>query len=179
MSSVLLSNKTVMNKYLWMSRHLRNFNDAGSIINWANAMLLVKSLLIDPLPTRSHLERSITPPSTICFQPSEKKTLKKSPSYCSSFGPTEPTHPTSLYCFEQAPSLRPFSLVKSMRLADYRLKLGLCDLSFDASKSMRLFLSWLKIYTTFSELTRSMQLIFYVSYRLPSMQPYHLRSLYD
>ena len=141
-SSVLLSNKTLMNKYLWMSRHLRNFNDAGSIINWANAMLLVKSLLIDHLPTipvadnlqtssqqsppqphthyavtannsqRSHLERSITPPSTICFHPLEKKSLTKSPPYCSNFVPTEPTHLT-IYTHSQ-PTISPTnSLVPS------------------------------------------------------------------
>ena len=39
-----------MNKYLWMAHQLRRFNDVGSIINWSNAMLLVKGLLFDPLP---------------------------------------------------------------------------------------------------------------------------------
>ena len=47
--SVALSNKLVMNKYLWMSHQLRHFNDVASIINWSNAMILVKGLLFEPL----------------------------------------------------------------------------------------------------------------------------------
>ena len=45
-SSLALSNAIVMNKYIWMSRQLRNFNDVGSIIHWANAMIYVKNLLL-------------------------------------------------------------------------------------------------------------------------------------
>ena len=48
--SASLSNKLVMNKYLWMSHQLRHFNDVASIINWSNAMTLVKGLLLEPLP---------------------------------------------------------------------------------------------------------------------------------
>ena len=54
-----LSNKHVLNKYLWMSHQLRHFNDAASIINWSNAMFFVKRLLLEPLPAVS------TPTSTI------------------------------------------------------------------------------------------------------------------
>ena len=45
---VKLSNTLVMNKYLWMGRQLRHFNDIGSIINWVNAMHQVKGLLLEP-----------------------------------------------------------------------------------------------------------------------------------
>ena len=128
-SSVIQSNTLVMNKYLWMGRQLRNFNDAGSIINWANAMNMVKGLLLKsndvsslpahpaptsrtPIPsshsppqlhrstdnknicspTTSHCTlsiRSITPPTTICFQP-KKKSLNPSSSIRCSFLPSKP-----------------------------------------------------------------------------------------
>ena len=134
-SSVPISNKIVMNKYLWMSRQLRNFNDVGSIINWANAMLLVKGLLLDPLPAspvfaneqpssqpslpqrtiphqfttnnlqRIYPERSITPPTTICFEPSKKKALTKSTSRCSNYVPTKPA-PLTIYTIHQ-PTISP------------------------------------------------------------------------
>ena len=72
-SSVIQSNTLVMNKYLWMGRQLRNFNDAGSIINWANAMNMVKGLLLKsndvsslpahPAPTsRTPIPSSHSPP---------------------------------------------------------------------------------------------------------------------
>ena len=54
-----LSNKLVLNKYLWMSHQLRHINDVASIIHWSNAMLFVKRLLLEPLPAVS------TPTSTI------------------------------------------------------------------------------------------------------------------
>ena len=134
-SSVSLSNKIVMNKFQWMSRQLRHFNDAGSIINWANAMYLVKGLLIDPLPTRPvtdyqqpssspspHLQynhpvsttinlqryqadRSITPPTTICFQPSTTKSLTKSPSYNYDIVPAKPA-PLTIFNHRQ-PTISP------------------------------------------------------------------------
>ena len=40
-----------MNKYVWMSRQLRIFNDVGSIVNRANAMTYVKNLLLEPSPS--------------------------------------------------------------------------------------------------------------------------------
>ena len=72
-----------MNKYIWMCRQLRNFNDTISIVNWANATMYVKALLLDE--EQASLARiyssttinqqsyypdfSITSPTTICFQP--------------------------------------------------------------------------------------------------------------
>ena len=131
-SSVPLSNKIVMNKYIWMSRQLRNFNDVGSITNWANAMLLVKGLLLDPVPARptrinqtpsqpsslqrtirlkannlqrTYQERSITPPTTICLQPSKQKPLSKSPPRTSNYVPTKPS-PLTIYTHCQ-PTISP------------------------------------------------------------------------
>ena len=125
-----------MNKFLWMSRQLRHFNDAGPIINWANAMLIVKGLLVDPLPacpvlgniqptsqptsplpashhqiTTNNLqrwpERSITPPTIISFQPCRKKPLTKSPSWCTDYVPI-PTKPSPLIiCTHSHPSISP------------------------------------------------------------------------
>ena len=119
--SVTLSNTVVLNKYLWMGRQLRNFNDVGSIINWANAMSMVKGLLLKPknvsslpahsapaprtpipsphlpspqqttTPLRSLSTRSITPLSTICFKPIMEKILTKSPPSFCSYVPSKPT----------------------------------------------------------------------------------------
>ena len=116
-----LSNKIVMNKYIWMSRQLRNINDVGSIINWTNAMLLVKSLLFDPVPIssaadtlqsallrttpqlttqnmfnsqRPHPELSINRPTIITIQPLKKTLLTTSPSRCSSHVLPKPSHLT-------------------------------------------------------------------------------------
>ena len=80
---ISLSNAIVMNKYIWMCRQLRNFNDTISIVNWANATLHVKALLLDDEhASQAHLHSSttinqqsydpdcsITSPTTICFQP--------------------------------------------------------------------------------------------------------------
>ena len=66
--SPAFSNKLIMNKYLWMSHQLRHFNDAGSIINCSNAMILVKSLLLEPLPTATTPVNTTL--STVSHQPS-------------------------------------------------------------------------------------------------------------
>ena len=123
-SAVPLSNKIVMNKYICMSRQLRNINDVGSIINWANAMLLVKGLLFDPVPIssaadtlqptsprasphqttqnvfntcnsqRPHPELSLTRPTAIRIQPSKNTVLRTSTSRCSSDIVPKPSHLT-------------------------------------------------------------------------------------
>ena len=124
LSAAPLSNKIVMNKYIWMSRQLRNINDVGSIINWANAMLLVKGLLFDPVPIppaadtlqptsprasphrttqnvfntcnsrRPHPELSFTRPTAIRIQPSKNTVLTTSTSRCSSHIVPKPSHLT-------------------------------------------------------------------------------------
>ena len=135
-STTTIANKLVMNKFVWMGRKLRNFNDTGSIINWSIAMSHVKGLLFEsealaPVPAKiqprrlslsSHLNRSstppihpelsITPPNTICFQPSKKNSISKSPSYYSNVLPTKPSpltiynhrHPTNLPTNSFAPT---------------------------------------------------------------------------
>jgi len=70
-SSVNISNKLVMNKYVWIGRQLRNFNDVGSSINWANAMNLVKGLLLETQPERKAYTNP-HPPST-SFLPSHHR----------------------------------------------------------------------------------------------------------
>ena len=90
-------NRHIMNKMLWMSRNLRNFNDTVSISNWAHTMSILKNLLLPPLPPpapqinrqpppmQDHISepvRSITPPHTICFQPAMKKPLSQSAPRC-------------------------------------------------------------------------------------------------
>ena len=142
-TSKTIVNTLVMNKYAWMGRQLRHFNDVGSIISWANAMILVKGLLLEsesppsapskthppplaphsppqhhlatnsPLITHfnwsstppTHPESSITPPTTICFQPSKKKVISKSPFYSSNISPTKPK-PLTTYTHRQ-PTISP------------------------------------------------------------------------
>ena len=114
-SSLALSNAIVMNKYVWMSRQLRNFNDVGSIVHWANAMIYVKNLLLepspsaplpDPQPSQSHgydqrprMENigqsphpdfSISKPTTINFL-ANTILLTQSPASCSNYEPQSPT----------------------------------------------------------------------------------------
>ena len=98
---IALSNAIVMNKYIWMCRNLRNFNDVGSIINWVNTMASVKTLLLDPPPAslfpavpqqsslhpshhqflstsnqqRPHHDLSISRPTTATFLPIKRKPL--------------------------------------------------------------------------------------------------------
>ena len=66
---VSISNKSVMNKYVWMGRQLRNFNDVGSIINWANAMILVKGLILEE--QRASPPYGNSPPSPFSYAPSQ------------------------------------------------------------------------------------------------------------
>ena len=67
--STAISNKLVMNKYIWMGRQLRNFNDLGSIINWANAMSHVKGLLLKPKPVPPALANP--QPASSSYSPSQ------------------------------------------------------------------------------------------------------------
>ena len=50
--SATRANSIIMNKYLWMCRQLRNFNDINSLIAWSHAMNCVKNLLLQSLPAR-------------------------------------------------------------------------------------------------------------------------------
>ena len=65
-NSSAVYNHHVMNKMLWMSRQLRNFNDNASIINWAHAMSTLKNLLLPSLPTDEQSRHQLSkPPLTI------------------------------------------------------------------------------------------------------------------
>jgi len=57
-------NHHIMNKMLWMSRQLRNYNDNVSITNWGNAMTVLKSLLLQT-PLSLHQTRLQAPQLTI------------------------------------------------------------------------------------------------------------------
>ena len=75
-----------MNKYCWMAKQMRNFNDSNSIIQWSNAMICVKNLLLHRQETYSHhspttIKRShgnprqvysVSKPTTLSFQPLSK-----------------------------------------------------------------------------------------------------------
>ena len=79
MSSATNVNGYILNKYFWMSRQLRNFNDSNSIIQWTNAMLSVKKLLLQPheadiqfpstLPTKAANNFSNTHPALTISRP--------------------------------------------------------------------------------------------------------------
>ena len=85
-SSATNVNSYILNKYRWMSRQLRNFNDSNSIIQRSSAMLSVKNLLLHPqeadillpttLPAKSantfsntHHPFTISRQSSLCFLP--------------------------------------------------------------------------------------------------------------
>ena len=65
-------NHHIMNKMLWMSRQLRNYNDNVSIINWGNAMTVLKSLLLPS--TLSHLQIRPDPQLQLTVSPGLKCT---------------------------------------------------------------------------------------------------------
>ena len=119
--SKLAYNRHIMNKMLWMSRNLRNFNDTVSISNWAQTMAILKNLLLPllppaplnkprPSPTRvsnSEPVRSITPPHTICFKPAMKKPLTQSAPCCTinnyqKPSPARSITPPHTICFKPA-----------------------------------------------------------------------------
>ena len=89
--SLNISNTLVINKYVLMGRQLRNFNDAGSIMKWANAMILVKGLLLEPKPA-SHASANFQPPSP-SFLPSQYR-LSTTNQHISTTKITRSTHST-------------------------------------------------------------------------------------
>lgn len=118
-------NRHIMNKMLWMSRNLRNFNDTVSISNWAHTMSILKNLLIPPLPPSapqnipqppstqvniSEPARSIAPPHTICFQPTMMKPLTQSAPRCTVNKNSKPS-PLTTYtlCLPNIPSTESLS----------------------------------------------------------------------
>ena len=86
-----------------MSRQLRNFNDSSSIIQWSNAMLSVKNLLLQPqeadilppttLPAKSaktsntHHPFTISRQSSICFLPAAEPCHTLSRTWNANFQP--------------------------------------------------------------------------------------------
>ena len=114
-------NRHIMNKMLWMSRNLRNFNDTVSISNWAHTMSILKNLLLprlpppapqnipQPPPTQLNFSepvRSITPPHTICFQPAMKKSFTQSAPLCTINKHSKKPSPLTTYtlCLPNIPS---------------------------------------------------------------------------
>ena len=112
MSSATSANSYILNKYCWMSRQLRNFNDWNSILQWSNAMLSVKNLLLQPqeayiqsppiLPTKSaitvsntHTALTISRPSSRSYQPEAEPCHTLSRTWIN-FQP-QPPSPLSVY----------------------------------------------------------------------------------
>ena len=71
-------NHHIMNKMLWMSRQLRNYNDNVSIINWGNAMAVLKSLLLNS--PSSHHQARLQPLPQLTLSPGLKCTQTFLPS---------------------------------------------------------------------------------------------------
>ena len=111
-SSTGHANQILMNKYCWMAKQMRNFNDRNSIIQWSNAMMFVKNLLLDHQDTYSHHSPttikgslgnplqvySVSKPTTLSFQPLSKPYCILTPSSTPSvnFAPHKPS-PLSLH----------------------------------------------------------------------------------
>ena len=106
-------NSYILNKYCWMSRQLRNFNDSNSIIQWSNAMLSVKNLLLKPieadillsttLSTKSannlsntHHALTISHPSSLRFLPAPEPCHSLSRTWNATFLPQRPS-PLSIF----------------------------------------------------------------------------------
>ena len=108
MSSATNANSYILNKYSWMSRQLRNFNDSNSIIQWSNAMLSVKKLLLQPqeadfqflstLPTKAantisnnHPELTISRPGLTNWLPAAEPCHSLSRTWNANFQPQPPS----------------------------------------------------------------------------------------
>ena len=124
-SSTGHANQILMNKYCWMAKQMRNFNDSNSIKQWSNAMICVKNLLLHRQETYSHhppttIKRShgnprqvysVSKPTTLSFQPLSKPYCILTPSSTPSlnFAPHEHS-PLSLdhpYRLSIQPTLTP------------------------------------------------------------------------
>ena len=113
MSSGTNANGYILNKYCWMSRQLRNFNDSNSIIQWSNATLSVKKLLLQPpeadiqfpstLPTKAantfsntHPALTISRPGLTSYLPAAEPCHTLSRTWNANFQP-QPPSPLSVY----------------------------------------------------------------------------------
>ena len=113
MSSAGNANSYILNKFCWMSRQLRNFNDCNSILQWSNAMLSVKNLLLQPqetyiqspsiLPTKSaitvsntHTALTISRRGSTSYLPAAVPGHTLSRTWITNFQPQSPS-PLSVY----------------------------------------------------------------------------------
>ena len=113
MSSGTNANGYILNKYCWMSRQLRNFNDSNSIIQWSNATLSVKKLLLQPpeadiqfpstLPTKAantfsntHPALTISRPGLTSYLPAAEPCHTLSRTWNANFQP-QPPSPLSVF----------------------------------------------------------------------------------
>ena len=88
------ANQLLLNKFCWMARQLRNFNDSNSIIQWSNAMMSVKNLILNHQETssyhssnpskgsysKSHNVYSVSLPTTLSYPPTKKRQRVLTPS---------------------------------------------------------------------------------------------------
>ena len=100
------ANQLLLNKFCWMARQLRNFNDSTSITQWSNAMMSVKNLMLNHQETfRYHSSNpskgsysnpqhvySVSPPTTLSYHPSKKRQRVLTPSSTPplTFAPQQP-----------------------------------------------------------------------------------------
>ena len=107
MSSPTTANQLIVNKYCWMARKLRLFNDSSSIIHWCNAMSSLKNLLPQDLERYStnstnpsnrshsihHKAYSVSQPTALSFPSATKPQCILTPSSTPPlhFPPQEPS----------------------------------------------------------------------------------------
>ena len=109
MFSATDANGYILNKYCWMSRQLRNFNDSNSIIHWSNAMLSIKKLLLQPQEadiqfsstlltkaTNTHPALTISRPSLTSYSPAAEPCHTLSRTWNANFKPQQPS-PLSVF----------------------------------------------------------------------------------
>ena len=119
-SSPSSANQLLLNKFCWMARQLRNFNDSSSIMQWSTAMMSVKNLLLNhqeiysnlpsypPKETYSnpHHVWTVSHPTTLSFPPTRKRirALSRSSTPSLNFAPTQLLSPSLKYSLTFQPS---------------------------------------------------------------------------
>ena len=120
-------NHHVMNKMIWMSRQLRNYNDNVSIIQWANAIATLKNLLL-PTPI-SHKQTNAESSQlllTISNTTNCTHTINPSPMPISINQSCSSTIPPSTLCSTSLP----VSAVKRRRVSPHEKKPNLARQNF-------------------------------------------------
>ena len=130
------ANQFLLNKFCWMARQMRNFNDTNSITQWSNAMMSVKNLMLNHQETFSyhssnpskgpfsnpHNVYSVSLPTTLSYPPTKKRQRVLTPSSTPTlnFAPQQP--PTLTIDHLRRLSVQPVSTLNNIQMSHVKKK---------------------------------------------------------